>query len=446
MDTLQFDGRYQCWPAVSQVQKRMQAIDRRPCLPDGQSHDGVREQSDGFDVALAGDLDDHDQVDLQRHLIWKSERGEKYTSNLAVRSIAALSCLNVQNERAKCSRSMVDSCSLIRIFWCNNNMSDGVMSVPSTSVVVVNFWETTLASVIAGLVTAVVVAGVGALKAYIGNRHANRAPSERQDSGSDDHSINISGRVGRDVIAKTIDNRSYTNLEIRNNYRNSNSNESEDEIGNAFAFLAAAFLGLLVTAVLFVLVSQYVMLAGSILVGFAFGWSAVLFSRECLMRRKLSMVSSFAFVRAVAATIGFILIWNQIRSASLSSLSLSEIRDQLGSIGTGSGVVPRFIDQVTLFGDIHGAEGVQFIIGLLLAAVCAIVCGLMVVLDCFFQANYLRLYSGFPLSEKRAKYALNYGERNLIGNIFLTIGIIAFGAMGIYLGSGNLANLLGKLG
>lgn len=308
-----------------------------------------------------------------------------------------------------------------------------------------NFWETTLASIISGLATALITAGFSVLAAQLSSKHPKKVPSEPATTAQYDHSIHISGRVKGHVDATVSDNRSYTNITERHNYKFANPDNSSNDAGDIFAYLLAGFIGIVIVCVLFVVASQYLMLVGAILVGFASGWSLALGFREFRLGRRSTLTGSLAIIRAIALVIGFVLIWVQVKSAMFETENIAEIRDQLTSVQNSDGPISKFTDQVEMFSDIYGMDGVLFVLGLILAVGVSVASMLFVVLDCINHSSYLHERAGHELSEKRHKRAQIYSERSLAGNIWFTICIAAIGVAGFYVAGHDVFNYLAKL-
>lgn len=309
----------------------------------------------------------------------------------------------------------------------------------------VNFWETTLASFISGLATALITAGFSILTGQMSSKYPKKRLSDTAGSAHDDHSIHISGNIKGNVEAALSDNRSYTNITQRHNYNVVNPDNSRNDTGDVFAYLFAGIIGILIVCVLFVVASQYLMLVGAILVGFTFGWSLVLSFREFRLSRRPTLAGSLVIARALLLVFGFVLIWAQIKSATFEAANIAEIRDQLTSVQNSDGAISKFTDQVELFSDKYGMDGILFVLGLMLAVGVSVVSVLIVVLDCINHSNYLYERAGHKLSEKRVKHAQIYSDRSMAGNIGFTIFVAAMSVIGIYIGGHDVLNYLAEL-
>ncbi|WP_223308791.1 hypothetical protein [Glutamicibacter nicotianae] len=277
------------------------------------------------------------------------------------------------------------------------------------------------------------------------SKYSKKVPSEPATSAQYDHSIHISGPVKGNVDAIVSDNRSYTNITERHNYKVAKPDNSSNDAGDMIAYLFAGFIGIVIVCVLFVVASQYLMLVGAILVGFAFGWSLALGFREFRLGRRPTLSGSLAILRAIVLVIGFVLIWVQVKSAMFKAENIAGIRNQLTSVQNSDGSISKFSSQAELFSDIYGMDGILFVFGLISAVGVSVASMLFVVLDCINHSSYLHGRAGHELSEKGHKRAQIYSERSLAGNIWFTICIAAMGVAGIYVAGHDVFNYLAKL-
>lgn len=300
------------------------------------------------------------------------------------------------------------------------------------------FWDSVWASVLAGVLTFVITVAFPRLSRHIWGRGGEKPTGEPSASvQNDNHAITISGPVTGDVIAQSVDQSTRVNNSWVDNSKTTVQNRPTSGDGTVMGSVFFMLLAFVFVASQFIWFSQYVLLAGSAMLGILLGLVVDLSLMERSLSSRFSWSGSIIVVESVCVFVGFIAVWRAVRVASNNGVGLLEMRAGLSDSTNSRGVLDSLMERATDFTDKYGWDGAIFAVHLMFGAVLVTMLVYFLLRDCVRWSCHLRIRKGSDLGEWGRRAARQFGEIGVGSGVAHLFGTFILVGMAYLFGSGQ---------